>query len=205
MFLAWAVALVVSISFHEFSHAVCATALGDSTPKRMKRLTLNPVAHLDLWGTILLLVAGFGWGKPVPYNPFNLRNQKWGPALIAAAGPISNLLLITVFILLFRLLRDWDVTLNFLGPENMLFDFLSVLIIINTILMVFNLIPIPPLDGSKVMFGFFPSKWYPKMVWLERNGPMLLIGFIILDSILGTRLLNNLFQLILTGVSNLLG
>ncbi|MFH1509341.1 MAG: site-2 protease family protein [bacterium] len=204
LFLAWAVALVIAISFHEFSHAAVATILGDSTAKRNGRLTLNPFAHLDLWGTILLLVAGFGWGKPVPFNPFNLKNQKWGPALISLAGPISNLFLVIVFILIIRILGASEVAMGALGEDNMLFIFLQVLVILNTILMVFNLIPIPPLDGSKVMFAFFPAKWYKNVIWLEKNGPLILIGFIIIDSVMNLGILSTLFQFVLSQVNNLI-
>ena len=204
IFVAWAVALIVAISFHEFAHAAVATYLGDQTAKKAGRLTLNPFAHLDLWGTILLFVAGFGWGKPVPFNPYNLRNQKFGPALIAVAGPISNLVLVILFILIFQFLQGSESIMAALGEGNMVFDFLTILVILNTILMVFNLIPIPPLDGSKVMFSFFPQKWHTKMIWLERNGPLILIGFIILDNFAGTNLLGRLFQLVLAGINGFL-
>jgi len=113
---AWIAAMVIAITIHEFAHALASYSMGDPTAKDNGRLTLNPLKHLDLWGTIMLLVAGFGWGKPVPYNPYNLKNQRWGPALISLAGPGSNLALVIIFGLLLRFLVGFEI----LPPENML-------------------------------------------------------------------------------------
>lgn len=174
MFFAWAVALVIAISVHEFSHAGMAYLLGDPTAKYQGRLTLNPLAHLDLWGTLLLLVVGFGWGKPVPFNPYNLRDQKFGPALVSIAGPLSNF----VMVLFFGLFLKYLYPLLGLGEGNALFYFLYTLILINAILMVFNLIPIPPLDGSKLLFAFLPPSAEEVKIFLERWGFLILIGLI---------------------------
>lgn len=174
LFLAWTVSLVIAISVHEFSHALAATLLGDQTAKYEGRLTLNPLKHLDPWGTLLLFVAGFGWGKPVPFNPYNLRSQRWGSALVSIAGPGSNFVMILVFGLILKYLYP----LTGLGEQNMLFQFLYTLILLNAILMTFNLIPIPPLDGSKLLFAILPPSMTEIRVFLERYGFLILIGLV---------------------------
>lgn len=178
LFVAWAAALIVAISFHEFSHAFAAYKLGDMTAKDQGRLTINPMSHLSLLGTVMLLVAGFGWGKPVPFNPYNLKNQRWGPVLIALAGPASNLLLVIVFGLLLKFVYP----LLGLGPENALYYFLYVLVLLNAILMAFNLIPIPPLDGSKVLFALMPDSMVGVKNFLQQYGFVLLIAFVVVGS-----------------------
>ena len=99
LFIAWIAAILVALSVHEFSHALAGTVLGDNTAKNMGRLTLNPLAHLDMIGTLMLLIVGFGWGKPVPFNPFNLKYPKWGPAIVALAGPFANLICVVIFVI----------------------------------------------------------------------------------------------------------
>lgn len=178
LFVAWAAALVVAISFHEFSHAFAAYKLGDMTAKDQGRLTINPMSHLSLVGTVMLLLAGFGWGKPVPFNPYNLKNQKWGPVIIALAGPFSNLLLV----LFFGLILKFVYPLLGFGPENALYYFLYVLVLINAILMVFNLIPIPPLDGSKVLFALLPDSAANVKNFLQQYGFIILVAFVIVGS-----------------------
>jgi len=191
VFLVWLAAIIIPIALHEFSHALAATLQGDPTPKSMGRLTLNPLAHIDPMGIILLIVAGFGWGKPTPYNPMNLKNHRFGPAIIAFAGPLSNLIMILIFGLFLK-------TVIHLGAENLLVIFLAALIQINIILMIFNLIPIPPLDGSKVLFSFLPRSTQDIQMRLERFGPVLLIGLILIDQISGIGLFSWLFR----GLSN---
>jgi Zn-dependent protease len=173
--LAWIVAMVVSISFHEFSHALMAFWLGDTTARDLGRLTINPLKHLDLIGTILLIFAGFGWGKPVPFNPYNLRNQRFGPALVSLAGPLSNVVLAFIFGVILKLVAVYG-TLPF---ENGLVQLLNAMIIINVVLAAFNLIPIPPLDGSKILYAFLPARSLGTAVALERWGAYLLIFLLI--------------------------
>ena len=120
LFFAAAAAIIIALTVHEFAHAAMAYSLGDPTAKEEGRLTLNPLAHLDLWGTILLFLAGFGWGKPVPFNPYNLKNQKWGPAYVSLAGPGSNLGMVIIFSLVLKFIYP----AIGLGPENALFQFL---------------------------------------------------------------------------------
>ncbi len=143
-----ATAIIFALSIHEYSHALVADFLGDHTARIQGRLTINPLAHLDPIGTLFLFVAGFGWGKPVPFNPYNLKNQKWGPGLIALAGPTSNFLMAMIVGLSFQ----------FFGVSNIaLVTFFSVFVWINIILGVFNLMPIFPLDGSHIFSTFFPQ------------------------------------------------
>lgn len=200
-FLVWLLAIIFGITIHEFSHAAAAVALGDNTPKDDKRLTINPLAHIDLIGFLALLVAGFGWGKPVMYNPYNLKNQKWGPVWIALAGPGSNLLAVIVFGLLMRL----SVTSLGLSPENLMVIFLVALVYINVVLMVFNLVPIPPLDGSKVLFAVLPDRFAEFKIKLQRYGSMILLGLILFDSLLNVGLFSALFSFVLGVVDKLFG
>lgn len=200
-FFAWITAIFIALSVHEYSHAAMANFLGDPTAKNYGRLTLNPFAHLDFLGTMLLLLVGFGWGKPVPFNPYNLRNRRFGPALVAIAGPFANF----VSIIFFGLILRFVFPLTRLGPENALATLLSLLVIINSVLMIFNLIPIPPLDGSRVLFAFLPARLEHLKISLARMGPMLLLFLIIMDSFSGGLVLGNLFRFILGLVAQLFG
>lgn len=143
----WAIALLIAITIHEFSHALAADKLGDPTASLAGRISLNPLRHLDPIGTLMLLFFRFGWGKPVPFDPFNLRHPKRDSALISLAGPASNLILATLLALLIHLLPS---VLSVLAIP---------LIIMNVNLAVFNLLPIPPLDGAKILYGFLPRSW----------------------------------------------
>ena len=168
VFLAWVVALLLGLTVHEFSHAWVAYKLGDPTAKYAGRLTLNPLKHLDPFGTILLFLVGFGWGKPVPFNPYNLKNQKYGPALVAIAGPLSNFVLAITFGLLLRFLVAQGASQGFIL-------LLTYIVFLNVILGVFNLVPIPPLDGSKLLALFISPSLNQT---LERYGLLLLVFFI---------------------------
>lgn len=202
IFLPLVLALLIALTWHEFFHAAVATWQGDNTAKYAGRLTLNPLAHLDLMGTLLLLFVGFGWGKPVPVNYYNLKNAKWGPAIVSLAGPVANLICVLVFGLIFKIIApanlnpaDSFAVLNYSG--NLLLIFLSFLVTYNLILMIFNLIPLPPLDGSKVFFAFLPAQYDHWQVYLEKNGPIILLVFIVLDDFLGLGILSGLFALVI--------
>jgi len=172
--------LIMSVVIHEVSHGFSANALGDPTARLQGRLTLNPLKHLDPIGSIIVpaityLVGGFifGWARPVPYNPYNLKNQKWGPGAVAAAGPLANILMAIIFGLIVRF-----------GAANgfIVGAFLEIIILIvfiNIILAIFNLVPIPPLDGSKVLFAFLPYRWRSLQIFLEQYGFLLLLIFIL--------------------------
>ncbi len=193
--------LLISVIIHEVSHGYMANVLGDPTAKYAGRLTLNPVKHLDLFGSILLpflLVIShspfvFGWAKPVPYNPYNLRNQKWGPALVGIAGPASNLILALVFGLLLRA----GAGSAYFSAEFM--SIIALIVFINVLLLVFNLIPIPPLDGSRVLFAFLPYRWQHYQFSLERFGFIILLFFIFFLWGFFLPIISSLFTLI-TGV-----
>ncbi len=144
--LIWLIALVIAVTVHEFAHAATAEYLGDPTPRLRGRLTLNPLAHLDPLGTIALLLVRFGWGKPVPFDPFNLTNPKRDGAIISVAGPASNILLAVVLAVIVHLF-----------PTSILSIILVPTIELNIILAIFNLIPIHPLDGGKILIGLLPN------------------------------------------------
>ncbi len=148
LFLIVVIAILFAFTIHEYSHAQMADFLGDHTARHMGRLTINPIAHLDPMGALLILLVGFGWGKPVPFNPYNLRNQKWGPALVGLAGPGSNFIIAVIV----------GMILRFVEISNpMLIIFFSFFVWINILLGVFNLLPVSPLDGSHVFFTLFPN------------------------------------------------
>ena len=178
-----------AITVHEFMHAYAGNAQGDNTAQSMGRLTLNPFAHMDLMGMLFLVFVGFGWGKPVPFNPYNLRNHRWGPFMVAFAGPLSNLVSAIVFGLIMKTL----IVTSALPTDNLLFVFLTVLVHINIVLFVFNLLPIPPLDGSKIWYGLFPNAMSKYQFKLEKYGPMVLMAAIILDIVLPISIFGSLF------------
>ena len=170
------VIIIFSAIIHEYCHAWTADYLGDPTAKNAGRLTLNPLAHLDFFGTILMPIfllyvsKGsflFAYAKPVPFNPYNLKNQKLGPSLVALAGPFSNFLVALIFGLMIRFL-----TLGVLG------DVLSIVVYANLLLAIFNLIPIPPLDGSHILMALLPEKAREAKMFLMLYGPFILLMFI---------------------------
>jgi len=199
VFLIGLIAILASLSFHEFSHAVAGTLLGDDTARRAGRLTLNPVAHVDFLGLLALVTVGFGWGKPVPFNPYNLREQKWGPALVGAAGPFSNLLLIVIAAAALRIV----LTATGLQADNALVFFLAFMVQINAALLFFNLIPIPPLDGSKFLLSALSSpKHYALRQALETKGPIYLLLLILGDSLIFNGLIFGTLFRAVVGVIN---
>ena len=173
--------LMLSVMIHEISHGVTALALGDHTAKRAGRLTFNPLKHLDLVGSILLplmlfLLGGpvFGWAKPVPVNIFHLKNPRAGAGLIGAAGPVSNFAVAVVFALLTRVFVLW-LDNPLIAVLLALFQFI---IITNIALAVFNLLPIPPLDGSNILFSLLPRSYFPIQAFLTRYGFYILLALI---------------------------
>ena len=174
--------LILSVVTHEVSHGYMANILGDHTAKRMGRLTLNPIKHFDFMGSLVVPVLTymasngalpFGWAKPVPYNPYNLRDQKWGEAKVAAAGPLSNILLAVFFGLLIRLGFSGAIALS--AP---VITILSTITLINLSLAAVNLIPVYPLDGSKILFAFLPYHMRNIQGFMERYWLILIFFFI---------------------------
>ena len=192
--------LIIGITVHEFSHAFVAYRLGDPTAKLQGRLTLNPQSHLDPVGTLMLLVLGFGWGKPTPFDPFNLRNIKRDSALISAAGAVSNFLL-ALLISLPYVIAFYTGTLS--PAIRTIYMYLAPFIWINLILAVFNLIPVSPLDGFKVLAGLLPRKWYEEFIQMEQYGIFILI-ILLVTNVIGKVLLpitSTLSQFLLPGLS----
>lgn len=167
--------LAIAIILHEVAHGYAALQLGDPTAKYAGRLTLNPIKHIDLWGTIIvplvMLPTGFvfGWAKPVPVNYYNLRRGKYGPLIVALAGPLTNFVLMAVF----------GYAIRFLPVDTALPVLFYNIALVNGLLMLFNLIPVPPLDGSKVLYIFLEGR--PDIIqWLERYGLFILLGLLLL-------------------------
>jgi Zn-dependent protease len=175
VFLAIVVALVVAITIHEFSHAAVATAQGDDTARSQGRLTLNPIRHLDPFGTIFMVLAGFGWGRPVPFSPAQLRNKRYGPVMVSLIGPISNFVLAVASALVLKALRSTD--------NQTLLLFVAVFMRINLILGIFNLLPIPPLDGSRLLGALLPPSRQGIVRFLDQYGIYLLLGLILLPAL----------------------
>lgn len=161
---------MIAVTIHEFAHAFAADRLGDPTPRIHGRLTLNPLAHLDPLGTLALLLFRFGWGKPVPIDPFNLRNPRRDAAFISLAGPLSNLILAIIL----------SFPLRFFPAIILVSQFLNILVTLNIALALFNLLPIPPLDGGTILLGFLPRELADE--WeqiLTQYGPIILILLIL--------------------------
>jgi len=189
--------IVPSAILHEYAHGWMANQLGDPTAKYAGRLTLNPKVHIDRWGTILmpallfLLTGGrfmFAYAKPVPFNPYNLRDQRWGPVAVALAGPGVNFILAFLFSLLLRLL-----------PFGDFYFFVSIIVFANILLGVFNLVPIPPLDGSKLLFALLPGRAHQLMSVLEQYGFFVLIFFIMFGYWLISPVVNFIYELFTGG------
>jgi len=171
--------LIFSVIIHEISHGAVASRLGDQTAKNAGRLTLNPLRHIDFVGTIILPIflilttgRGIGWAKPVPINPYNFRDQKYGSLKVAIAGPASNLLIALIFGLLMR----FTLSFNFLSPA--FFQAIYFIVSVNILLAVFNLMPVPPLDGSHIFFSLLPKSTLGAQIFLARFGFLILIFLI---------------------------
>ncbi len=207
------IAILIALSVHEAAHGYIAKRLGDPTAEMAGRVTLNPIAHIDPLGAILFLFVGFGWGKPVPVNPYNFRHPKRDSALVSLAGPASNLLLaILSFVALALLSRtlpgsvgsllssatEGSVGVQFLG------QLLGNLLFINLALMAFNLLPVAPLDGSKILHPFIPYRYEDAYEQFMRRGPYILLFLLLAESFLGFPFLSGWIEWIMGTVLSLL-
>lgn len=177
--IAGAVALLVGLTFHEFSHAYVADELGDRQPRAMGRLTLNPIAHIDPIGALMLVVAGFGWAKPVMVNPGALRGGRRSMAMVAFAGPLANVVVAIVFAVVFRVI---DLGGNASGFVP---NLVALIVQLNILLAIFNLLPIPPLDGSNVALAYLPV---PQAIAFQRLAPYGVIILLLLIFVPGSPL-----------------
>ncbi|MDP4133529.1 MAG: site-2 protease family protein [Bacillota bacterium] len=193
--------VLIALTIHEVSHGYVSYLQGDNTAKNMGRLTLNPIKHLDLWGSIFMLISGFGWAKPVPINPIYYKNLKKGTILTSVAGPLSNIILSVISIFIVKLLSIWY-SMVFV---SFVCNFLLVFAQLNFFLGIFNLIPIPPLDGGKVLFAALPDKYYDLYLRYEQYGFIILIILVALSvsssmPISFTGWINQLFQFIFNAI-----
>jgi Zn-dependent protease len=198
LFVAFLIAVAIGFTLHEFAHAAVATLQGDQTAKSEGRLTLNPISHLDPLGSIAIVLAGIGWARPVPFNPANLRNRRFGALIISLAGPATNFLIAIVA----------AVALRFVYPsavDTFEVDFsvilLSTLVTLNVVLGVFNLLPIPPLDGSRLLSILLPPSRQNIVAFLDQYGIFLLLGLLIL----APNLLTPIFRSITEALYGLVG
>jgi Zn-dependent protease len=195
-FVLLAVALILAISLHEFAHALAADLQGDRLPRAMGRVSLNPARHLDPLGTLLIFLVGFGWGKPVEFRPQALSSRRFGGAIVALAGPMMNLFL--AVIAGFALVPACSS-----GSTNeAILDFLLTFMAINVLLAVFNLLPLPPLDGSRLLTIFLPPSKQHILYFLDRYGLIILLVLVLFG---GTVLLNPLFETVARFVTKITG
>jgi Zn-dependent protease len=179
---------LIALTGHEFAHGWVSEKLGDPTPRQQGRMTLNPLAHLDLIGTLLMILTGFGWAKPVTVNPMYYKNRKKGMALTAAAGPIANLIMAFAALLIYTIVQIIFFRVGINMPE-IVGTIVYIFIIRNLCFMVFNIIPIPPLDGAKVLGMFLPNRAYYTMLRYERYCMLLIMVLSltgVFSSIIGT-------------------
>lgn len=170
-------ALVVGITFHEFSHAYVADVLGDRRPRALGRVSLNPARHIEPLGALLFVLAGFGWGRPVPVNVYALRGGQRSMALVSAAGPLSNLVVAAVFAIPVRLLLAFDI------GNVLVIDFLFTIVVINVVLALFNLLPIPPLDGYRFVLTLLPPRQVYAIQRYEQYGILVLFALVLIGTL----------------------
>lgn len=170
--------IIIGLSFHEFAHAIVAYKLGDITPKLQGRVTVNPLAHIDPFGFVTLFLAGFGWGRAVEINPYNFKNRRRDELIVSLAGVVMNLLIAVVFTAIFKLISANMTVSSFQGGEVLL-TIIYYVVYINIVLMVFNLLPIPPLDGFSIATEIFDLRKNPWYWTVYNNGFMILMIFVV--------------------------
>jgi Zn-dependent protease len=188
--------LLITITIHEVSHGYVAYLLGDDTAKRAGRLTLNPISHIDPIGLLMLFIARFGWAKPVPINPYNFKNYKRDTAITAAAGPFSNFLMAIILSILFRVIINMSPDILYFGNvvSRLFIQLLVYSIMINLALGLFNLIPIPPMDGSKILGGFLSDDAYARYTAQETRGAQILMIIILASMIFRLNLIGSIIM-----------
>jgi Zn-dependent protease len=193
-----AITLMVAFTFHEFAHAFVAYKFGDMTAKNQGRLTLNPLRHLDPFGTLMILIAGFGWARPVPVNRFHFKRPRLAGVLVSVAGPLSNLILASLgFIIGYAISRFGGTPANFIS-------FLDLFIQLNIVLFIFNLLPFPPLDGYRILEDLAPNSVRAKMTQYEQYGILIFIILVItpLNKYTIQPIFNVVLPWVLAGLSN---
>ncbi|MFL5880050.1 MAG: site-2 protease family protein [Actinomycetota bacterium] len=198
LFVAFVIAVIVGFTLHEFSHAAVASLLGDQTARSQGRLTLNPIPHLDPLGSIAIILAGLGWARPVPVNPAALRNRRLGEVMVSLAGPAANFVVALVSVIALRIVYP-TTGLTFDVPFSL--KLLYTLVAVNVLLGVFNLLPIPPLDGSTLLSIVLPPSRQNIVRFLDQYGIFLLLGLLIL----APNLLTPIFQAITSALYGLVG
>jgi Zn-dependent protease len=195
--------ILIALTFHEFAHAFVANWYGDDTAKQSGRLTLNPLRHLDPLGTIMIFLVHFGWAKPVPVNPYRLRNPRQDMLWISAAGPLSNMILALISGVVLRIFYS---IFGEPGQHSIIgiVEFMLVMSLqINLALAIFNVLPIAPLDGSKILSGLLPIRYKTTIYFLERYGPFVLIGLIVFGQFTGVSVLGGLIWPFVNFFSNI--
>lgn len=192
------IVVIIALTFHEFAHGLASYSLGDNTAKNEGRLTLNPFAHVDLFGLIMLFIIKFGWAKPVPINPYAYKNRRSGIIITSFAGPFANILLafITYFILMLLGKFGYDISMG-------VFTFFQIMIVLNVNLAIFNLIPIPPLDGSKIFAEIFGGKVAEIIYRIEGKGMIILILLLFLPPFRSA--LSFLSMSVISGINSIIG
>jgi len=184
--------ILLALTFHEYAHAYVANRFGDDTAKQNGRLTLNPLRHLDPLGTIMIFLVHFGWAKPVPVNPYRLKNPKKDMLWISAAGPLSNMVLALASGILLRIFIATVETPDQTSFMTLLTYVIFMSLQINLALAIFNILPIAPLDGSKILSGLLPDSFGSMFLIMERYGPFILLGLIIFGRLTGVSILGGL-------------
>lgn len=196
-------AALIAIMCHELTHGLFSYLLGDPTPKEQGRLSLNPMKHLDLFGTLSLIFFGFGWAKPVQIDPRYYKNPKWGMALVALGGPLANFVIAFISGLLLTIMYKHPIDSSLL---SIIYDFIYILMVINIGLGVFNLIPIPPLDGSKIIGAILPNNAYNQYMKYQKYGMIFILGLLVLLDVLESlgypSLLNELLDVVVNFILN---
>jgi len=200
--LLFAPGFILGLTFHEVAHGWVADKLGDPTARQAGRLTLNPMAHLDPIGSLMLVFAGFGWARPVPVNPFNLSRPQRDMLWVALAGPVANLLFALGLGILFQIFLKGQF-MRELFDSSVLTLVVLMGVRINVILAIFNLLPIPPLDGSRILAGLVPPSWNTGYEGFERMGPFLLLGLILLGNFAGVPIFHYLIEPFAKPLTNL--